>query len=183
MKKFFLLALCLLGFVSVQAQTSPYKGSEAAAGDFFIYNVATGYWLQNNNRVGDWNSQVQVDTQGFDWELISLGDDTWQLNPKFANNHSLNSGDANGYLDTGQPVSAWTLTPANDGNNGYMISSNGTTLGVNPETKLLTKDGWGATTDLILIRLVLAGNESHGCGKSREQEETVEYSFHNYNNV
>ncbi|MBP3830071.1 MAG: hypothetical protein ILA06_07215 [Bacteroidaceae bacterium] len=146
MKKFFLLALSLLGFISVQAQTSPYKGSEAAAGNFFIYNVETGYWLQNNNRVGDWNSQVQVDTQGFDWELIALEGDTWQLNPKFGSNHSLNSGEANGYMDTGQPVSAWTLTPANDGNNGYMISSNGTTLGVNPDTKLLTKDGSGATT-------------------------------------
>ena len=146
MKKFFLLALSLLGFISVQAQTSPYKGSEAATGNFFIYNVETGYWLQNNNRVGDWNSQVQVDTQGFDWELIALEGDTWQLNPKFGSNHSLNSGEANGYMDTGQPVSAWTLTPANDGNNGYMISSNGTTLGVNPDTKLLTKDGSGATT-------------------------------------
>lgn len=146
MKKAFLFLLGLIAFIGVQAQTSPYKGSEAAAGNFYIYNVETGYWLQNNNRVNDWNSQVQVDTEGFDWELIAREDGTWQLNPKFGNNHSLNSGDANGYMDTGQAVSAWTLTPANDGNNGYKISSNGTTLGVNPETKLLTKDGTGATT-------------------------------------
>ena len=146
MKKAFLFLLGLIVTIGAWAQTSPYKGSEAAAGDFYIYNVETGYWLQNNNRVNDWNSQVQVDVQGFDWELIALDDDTWQLNPKFGNNHSLNSGDDNGYMDTGQPVSAWTLTPANDGNNGYMISSNGTTLGVNRDTKLLTKDGSGATT-------------------------------------
>lgn len=146
MKKAFLFLLGLIAFIGVQAQTSPYTGSEAAAGNFYIYNVETGYWLQNNNRVGDWNSQVQVDTEGFDWELIARDDGTWQLNPKFGNNHSLNSADANGYMDTGQPVSAWTLTPANDGNNGYMISSNGTTLGVNLDTKLLTKDGSGGTT-------------------------------------
>ncbi len=146
MKKAFLFLLGLIAFIGVQAQTSPYKGSEAAAGNFYIYNVETGYWLQNNNRVNDWNSQVQVDTEGFDWELIALDGGTWQLNPKFGHNHSLNSADANGYMDTGQAVSAWTLTPANDGNNGYKISSNGTTLGVNPETKLLTKDGTGATT-------------------------------------
>ena len=146
MKKAFLFLLGLIAFIGVQAQTSPYTGSEAAAGNFYIYNVETGYWLQNNNRVGDWNSQVQVDTEGFDWELIAQDGGTWQLNPKFGNNHSLNSADANGYMDTGQPVSAWTLTPANDGNNGYMISSNGTTLGVNLKTKELTKDGSGGTT-------------------------------------
>jgi len=144
MKKAFLFLLGLIAFIGVQAQTSPYTGSEAAAGNFFIYNVETGYWLQNNNRVNDWNSQVQVDVDGFDWELIAQDGGTWQLNPKFANNHSLNSGDANGYLDTGQPVSSWTLTPVDGVSNGYTIESNGTKFGVNPDNKLLTKDGSGA---------------------------------------
>ena len=144
MKKAFLFMLSLLAVVGIQAQTSPYTGSEVGAGNFYIYNVESGYWLQNNNRVGDWNSQVQVDVQGFDWELIALEGGTWQLNPKFANNHSLNSDADNGYLDTGRPVSAWTLTPVDGVSNGYTISSNSTTLGVNAD-KLLVKDGSAGT--------------------------------------
>lgn len=145
MKKAFLFALSLVAAMFTWAQTSPYTGSEAAAGNFYIYNVETGYWLQNNNRVSDWNSQVQVDVQGFDWELIAQEGGTWQLNPKFGNNHSLNSGDANGYMDTGQAVSSWTLTPVEGVSNGYTIESNGTILGVNAD-KLLVKDGSAGTT-------------------------------------
>ena len=144
MKKTILFALSLVAAMFTWAQTSPYTGSEAAAGNFYIYNVESGYWLQNNNRVGDWNSQVQVDAQGFDWELIDRGNGTWQLNPKFGNNHSLNSGDANGYLDTGQGISDWTLTPVEGVSNGYTIESNGTKLGVNG-SKLLVKDGSAGT--------------------------------------
>ena len=144
MKKAFLFMLSLLAVIGIQAQTSPYTGSEAAAGNFYIYNVESGYWLQNNNRVGDWNSQVQVDVQGFDWELIAQDGGTWQLNPKFGNNHSLNSDADNGYMDTGRPVSAWTLTPVDGVSNGYTIESNGTKLGVNLTNNLLTKDGSGA---------------------------------------
>ena len=40
-------------------------------------------------------------------------------------------------------------------------------------------DGWRSLADLIFVRLVLAGCKSHGCGYGREQEQTVEYSFHN----
>ena len=144
MKKVFLFALSLVSVMFAWAQTSPYTGSEAAAGNFYIYNVETGYWLQNNNRVNDWNSQVQVDVQGFDWELIAQEGGTWQLNPKFGNNHSLNSDADNGYMDTGRPVSAWTLTPVEGVSNGYTIESNGTKLGVNAD-KLLVKDGSAAT--------------------------------------
>ncbi|MBO4801460.1 MAG: hypothetical protein J5545_06280 [Bacteroidaceae bacterium] len=151
MKKFFLLAIALFGgILSSQAQNSPYEGSVAAAGDFFIYNVESGYWLQNNNRKGDWNSQVELDPEGFDWELIALDGGTWQLNPKFGNNHSLNSDADNGYMDTGRPVSAWTLTPVEGVSNGYTISSNGTTLGTNAD-KFLIKNAEGSAAIFQLV--------------------------------
>lgn len=150
MKKAFLFLMSLLAVFGVQAQTSPYTGSEATAGDFFIYNVESGYFLQNNNRVNDWNSQVQLDVQGFDWQLIPQEGGTYQLNPKFGNNHSLNSGDANGYMDTGQPVSSWTLTPVDGVSNGYTISSNGTTLGTDAD-KFLIKNASGSAAVFQLV--------------------------------
>lgn len=148
MKKAFLFLLGLIAFIGVQAQTSPYTGSEIKAGNFYIYNVQSGYWLQNNNRVGDWNSQVQLGPDGFEWELIAREDGTWQLNPKFGNNHSLNI--SNGYIDTGDAVSGWTLTPVEGVTNGFTITGGDQMLGTNAD-KLLDKHASGDNAVFQLV--------------------------------
>lgn len=147
MKKAFLLALSLLGASSMWAQTSPYTGSEVAAGDFFLYNVETGLWLQNNNRqTVDWNSHAELDPIGFDWGFIANGDG-WQINPKLGNNHSMNA--SNLYLDTRDAVTVWTLTPIQGSvSNAYSIKSGDVTLGANAD-KFLQKTTENSTWQLV----------------------------------
>ncbi|MBP5770764.1 MAG: hypothetical protein J6W75_05320 [Bacteroidaceae bacterium] len=125
MKKSLLLALGLFAGMTAQAQLteSPWKSAEPADGTFYLYNVETGLWLQNNRRVQDqWTTHVQLDKHGFDFILTALPDGGFQLNPRFGHNHSLNGGEANwGYMDTGDPVTAWDFSPSLDGL-GYEIT-------------------------------------------------------------
>jgi hypothetical protein len=116
-----LIAALLLGNVDAKALTSPYTGSKLEAGNFFIYNVETGLWLQNNEKnTGDWNTRGATGTYGFAFELFNE-EGGWRLDPKFGHNHSMNIG--NFYLDTGDPRSYWTIEPTQvDGvTNAYTI--------------------------------------------------------------
>ena len=101
-----------MAIIGAQAQTSPWTGNQLPeeGGTFYLYQVETGLWLQNNNRVGDsWTTRAEVDKYGFDVEIIKLQDGGYQLNPKFGHNHSING--HNFYLDTGDPVTTWILEP------------------------------------------------------------------------
>ena len=108
----------------VETQASPYQGTTVQAGtEFYLYNVESGYFLQENERKNDdWNTRGMLDKWGFDVELKANGNG-WQINPKFAHNESVNGG--NQYLDTWDPVTIWTFEPVEvDGvSNAYRIKS------------------------------------------------------------
>ena len=132
MKKSILMLGLGLVSMTMSAQTvSPFAGAkldEAAGGEFFLYNVNTGRWLQNNddnNSAGYWTTRGEMGTRGMIFKVIprNNGDDgAMQLNPQFGHNHSMN---INGfYLDTGAEVSTYYFEATDqDGvSNAYMIS-------------------------------------------------------------
>lgn len=108
-----ILSLSLFGAFGLMAQ-SPFTGSLPPAegsADFYLYQVESGTWLQNNQRVrGQWTTHAQLDKNGFDVEVIAR-DGSYQLNPKEGNNHSINSGGDRLYMDTGHGVSPWAFIP------------------------------------------------------------------------
>lgn len=55
MKKFLLISGALLGgALAMQAFDSPYKGTEPVAeGEYYLYNVETGLWIDANSDYPD----------------------------------------------------------------------------------------------------------------------------------
>lgn len=155
MKRNRLLALCMLA-VSLTASAadpiqSPYVGAElnAEGGTYFLYQVESGLWLQNNNRiVDDWNTRGQLDVVGFDFEIVPLAEGGYKLNPKFGHNQSLNA--SNFYLDTQDAVTSWTLTPVDNvqGGHAYTITSGDVKLSCN-DAGILAGDGSKTTWQLV----------------------------------
>lgn len=137
MKKAFLFLLGLIATIGAWAQTSPYKGVELAEGDFFLYNVETGLWLQNNDGInrGEWNTRGAVGSYGFEFGVSAI-EGGYQLNPKFGHNQSMNG--SNFYLDTPDAVTAWTIEAkeASDVTNAYTIKFGDQVLSVNASKKL-----------------------------------------------
>lgn len=129
MKKAFLFMLSLLAVVGIQAQTSPYAGNEVAEGEFYLYNVGTGLWIQNidaNNRRSDdnWNTGAGMGTAGFDFVLTAV-DGGYKLDPKEApNNMGWGYGDGNVlYLDGNIGGNThWDFTAVDGVSNGYKIT-------------------------------------------------------------
>ena len=116
---------------------SDYVGVEVQEGDeFYLYNVESGLWLQENNRfTADWNTHGELGTVGFDVKLIQI-EGGWQIDPKFGHNNSMNGG--NQYLDTGDAVTAWTFEPVDiDGvSKTYYIKSGSNFLRAGNNDKL-----------------------------------------------
>lgn len=133
----------------VPTLSSPYAGNEIAAGDFFLYNVETGLWLQNNEKnTGDWNTRGATGTYGFEFGVSAI-DGGWKLDPKFGNNHSMNS--SNFYLDTNKAVTAWTFEPktVNGVTNTYTIKADGQVLGLNNNDNLALGNSNNSTWQLV----------------------------------
>ena len=151
-KRLLQLSVCLMAAISTQAQTSPWTGNQLPeeGGTFYLYQVETGKWLQNNNRVGEfWTTRAEVDQYGFDVEITKLPDGGYQLNPKFGNNHSING--FNYYLDTQQPVTAWIIEPTQVAGvtNTYKIhSTDDHYLNVNDDG-FLDDFGWSENWQLV----------------------------------
>lgn len=112
-QKDLILGLGLISAFSMSAQ-SAYTGSVAPAegsASFYLYQVESNQWMQANNKTpGWWTTHANLGSNGFDVEVIKA-DAGYQLNPKFRNNLSINSGDDRFYMDTGRPVSYWALEP------------------------------------------------------------------------
>jgi hypothetical protein len=131
-----ILGLGFLSAFAMQAQ-SPYTGSAtpSEAASFYMYQVESGKWLQNNQRVsGDWTTRAQLDKDGFDVELIPIEDveNGYRINPKNNGNNSLNA--SNFYTDTSDAQTTWIITPTTvDGvSNAYTIQApDGWLLGEN----------------------------------------------------
>lgn len=154
-RKLLLLGGVLLtSLLGANAQTSPYTGSEVQAGDFFIYNVETGLWLQNNEKnKDDWNTRGATGTYGFDFAISAVDDGNgysgWKLDPKFGHNHSMNA--SNFYLDTGDGVSIWTLEPKTvDGvSNAYTIRAGENVLGLDDSDNMAFNTNQKNTWQLV----------------------------------
>ena len=119
------------------AQSSPYTGSTVGEGEFYLYNVATGLWIQNidaNNRRADnnWNTGAGMGTAGFDFTLTAV-DGGYKLDPK-ENPRNFGWGYGDGgvmYLDGNIGGNThWDFTPVEGVSNGYKISIDGHVLGV-----------------------------------------------------
>ena len=145
------ISIALIGLLiplGTWAQTSPYVGSKVTSGDFFLYNVETGYFLQNNNRQTEhWNTRAELDVQGFEFE-ISANNNGWRINPKTGGNHSLNA--SNFYMDTSDDVTTWIFEPktVNGVSNAYTIKSGNVILGAS-NNNLLLNSSQNSTWQLV----------------------------------
>lgn len=155
-KRILHLGIGLLACAMMQAQTSPWTGSElpAEGGTFYLYQVETGKWLQNNiENPAYWTTRAELGQYGLDIELVAA-EGGYRLNPKFGHNHSINGpqlGDNPAfYLDTDQPETLWQLTPVAGKTNVYTISTDGEQhyLNANDEGWI---DDFGFNTEWQLI--------------------------------
>ena len=90
-----------------------FKGVEVTNGEFYLYNPASGLWLQNNDRIrSDWNTRAELGTRGLDFTLTKQGNGGYYLNGKFngASCPSIQAG--NRYLDTSN-ADAWHFEKVN----------------------------------------------------------------------
>ena len=76
--------------------------------DYYLYNVGSGLWLQNNDRnPNNWTTHAELGDRGMNVGVSAISGG-YQLNPYFGNNKSINS--SNLYMDTSQSVTAWTIS-------------------------------------------------------------------------
>lgn len=115
-KRNLLFCGALLATVAGQAIESPYTGVPAGLGNFYLYQVETGTWLDDNMTNRDWwTTHGQLDSRGFDIELRKP-DETFEGYSIFCftwGNGSLNGGEGGGrlYMDVGGIATDWTFEP------------------------------------------------------------------------
>ena len=140
------LGLGLLSATLLNAQTTPWPGHAVGnGGEFYLYNVATGLWLQNNNTVKDgWATAVNVGTRGLPIKLENTGPKTFKLRSTFRGGNGVSNkiGDA-GLLYWDMPaanVGAWEISPADNAQSihGYWLECDALVLGA--DNNLLTLD-------------------------------------------
>lgn len=88
--------------MSAWAVSSPYQGSEAATGSYYLYQVETGKWLEPNHKIFDtWTTFSVLGNDGIDVELRKPeGYNGYSIFCNFTNNGSLNGADQDRfYLD------------------------------------------------------------------------------------
>lgn len=117
-KSLLLFGMGLMAALTVVAQQpkkdSPWTGTvlPEEGGTYYMYNVETGLWLQHNRKQMDyWTTHAELDKVGFDVIISPREGGFWQLDPRFGHNHSINALTNQGYLDTGDEVTDWTITP------------------------------------------------------------------------
>ena len=145
-KQVLTLGIGLLSATLLNAQTSPWPGHAVGnGGEFYLYNVATGLWLQNNNTVKDgWATAVNVGTRGLPITLEKTGPKTFKLRSTFRGGNGVSNkiGDA-GLLYWDMPaenVGAWDISPADNFQtiHGYWLECDAMVLGA--DNNLLTTD-------------------------------------------
>ena len=145
-KQVLTLGIGLLSATLLNAQTSPWPGHAVGnGGEFYLYNVATGLWLQNNNTVKDgWATAVNVGTRGLPITLEKTGPKTFKLRSTFRGGNGVSNkiGDA-GLLYWDMPaenVGAWDISPADNFQSihGYWLECDAMVLGA--DNNFLTTD-------------------------------------------
>lgn len=142
MKRDLLLGLALVAGFSAQAVTSPYQGSVATEGTYYLYQVETGTWLQaNRTDINFWTTKATLNTEGIDVELRQAeGREGFQIYCDFTGKGSLNGSDEDRFLlDQGhRDIFYWIFEPvAVDGvSNAYKIMLKATPEGTPQESKV-----------------------------------------------
>lgn len=155
MKRDLLLGLALVAGISSQAATSPYTGSVAAEGDYYLYQVETGLWLQPNmSDFNQWTTYSTLDNDGIDVELKKLdGFEGFQIFCDFTGNGSLNGADQDRFfLDQGdRDVTDWIFEPVTvEGvSNAYKIMAKATPEGTG-EHSVIAEDFYIGAADGVL---------------------------------
>ncbi|MBQ6162777.1 MAG: hypothetical protein IJK21_09065, partial [Prevotella sp.] len=120
--------LCMTYVWAADNTTSPFTGIsvEDAAGrnDIFLYNVESGYFMQDNYRNWSiWTTGAQLGPQGMLLGIEDVGDGTYYINSPL-NNGKMGWDGSAFYLDMSAGV-AWTFSSKEDISNAYTID-NGT---------------------------------------------------------
>lgn len=127
-KRNLLFCGALLATLAGQAIESPYAGSVAGKGSFYLYQVETGTWLDDNMITDQgWTTKAQLDNLGFDIELRKPNDtfEGYQIYVFSGNTSELNGNDQDRfYLDQwNRDLTDWIFEPVTvDGvTNAYRI--------------------------------------------------------------
>ncbi len=88
MKKGLLFLMLSVLTLGAWAQTSPYTGvavgNIVSGNDYYLYNVESGLWLQNNDRkANDWTPRAQLGSRGLDIAFVEAEGGGYKLNAKF----------------------------------------------------------------------------------------------------
>ncbi len=103
---------------------SPYTGSTVGTGTYYLYNVASGLWLQNNNsRANLWQPHANLGTRGIDFTLEASGNG-YKMKGNFGSGNNTSMNPAAQWLDNNDNCE-WVIEPTD------LIAgiSNGYTLG------------------------------------------------------
>lgn len=155
MKRDLLFGMSFIAALSAQAVSSPFTGSQAAEGTFYLYQVETGQWLQTNRSdIEQWTTYGTLNDTGFDIELIKPeGFEGFQIFCKMTGNGSLNGTDVDRFfLDQGnRDVTDWIFEPVTvDGvSNAYRIKAKATPEGTN-ENSIISSDFYMGANDGVL---------------------------------
>ena len=128
--------------------TSPWPGNVVTEGVFYLYNVESGLWLQNNDsKSNDWSTRAAIGTRGLDFTLKG-SDGSYTIGANFG---SASINPDNNYLDTGNNP-AWEFhvydaKVAEGIGNAYTINCGNKVLGTvkynegNRQDNLFTQKG------------------------------------------
>ena len=100
--------------VAVATLESPYAGSAVGAGTFYLYNLASGKFLNGGN---DWGTQMSL-AQGGQPMIIAKSGDGYTIDSQISNGGNSHFVGNGGYLDAAATPFIFT----NIGNNVYTIS-------------------------------------------------------------
>ncbi|MDE6854760.1 MAG: hypothetical protein K2J38_06845 [Muribaculaceae bacterium] len=125
-----LLGLGLVSAMAMQA-ASPFQGAAgpfASGTDYWLYQVESGKWLQNNfgQNTGDWTTRAKLGNYGLDIDITPVEDveNGYVFNTKLTGNGNISAGNDRFYLDTNNR-SVWGIIPVTvDGvSNAYHIQA------------------------------------------------------------
>lgn len=128
MKKMILLVGAMMASLGMTAQTSPYTGTTPQEGVFYLYNVQSGLWLQNNDSKCNFFQPLgNLGTRGLDINMVASGEGYF-LGGGFGRN-SLNS-EPQTYFDSEKAANRVWIFEAGDASvsNGYTIHCGSTYL-------------------------------------------------------
>lgn len=115
-----------------------YTGSAPAAGEFYLYNIGTGLWL---NHGSDWNTHGAIDIYGLPVTLVAADEGKFKLQTHMFAGYEEKYIDWNLYVDT-DAQNTWTFNPVEGKTNVYTINSEGNRTDVG---RLMGYDPYGPT--------------------------------------